>query len=187
MKWRVCLIVKLPPEASRKQLTSCCSTPSNRSRIAKEFSRIWDFALLCSFIRLEVTIKNIIVVLSSLSRFFPPTLYCLLTAGAWEGVTWFWRGKEILKPHLNANMPFLYLGLFGLQSATILKNIWFVRQKYSKHLFFRKFFLRTHDHLSKGQLRRGKTSHFRLFDETVPRAPIILPSQFWSSEANLTT
>ena len=36
-----------------------------RYRSAKEFPPIWDFARLCSFIRLEVMIKNMIFVLST--------------------------------------------------------------------------------------------------------------------------
>ena len=36
-----------------------------RSGIAREFPAIWDFAQLCSFIRLEVMIKNMIFVLST--------------------------------------------------------------------------------------------------------------------------
>ena len=39
-----------------------------RFGIAKEFPTIWDFARLCSFIRLEVVIKNKIFVLSSNQR-----------------------------------------------------------------------------------------------------------------------
>ena len=36
-----------------------------RSGIAREFPAIWDFAQLCSFLRLEVMIKNMIFVLST--------------------------------------------------------------------------------------------------------------------------
>ena len=46
-----------------------------RSRIARKFPTICDIARVCKFIRLEVMIKNIIVVLSSLSLQMRPRIY----------------------------------------------------------------------------------------------------------------
>ena len=55
-------------------ITSKRITLENRAKSQIVGNSLYDFVGLFSFIRIEVTIKNVIVVIFSLSRFFWPWL-----------------------------------------------------------------------------------------------------------------